>query len=288
MFMEFQPRFWDGLNWHSKKMTVPPFSPALKAIVDEKDVHPATHSFAEFLCPSYDGGHHISAKDSEYKPINGKLPAVANYHAFAGSHFINAKGMGQFPPVVENNRMPFTGDGAIPFSGDEGKAPYNRGVRKGHMVDGYSQTLLFAESIEPAYSAWIDGQTMWLVAAWPGNAKVPSMMPDKARPGHSTVRWDDADKNAVRASINLRRPDGSATTYLVADRWSASKDRKWGPSSSHPGVVGHAFADGRVVMLAVDIDPEVYLHLATRSGREVIPQATMNKLIRENSPVETQ
>ena len=44
--------------------------------------------------------------------------------------------------------------------------------------------------------------------------------------------------------------------------------RKWGPSSLHPGVVQHGWGDGRGVAIADNIDPDVYLHLITRNGRE--------------------
>ncbi len=283
-FMDGQSTFWDGLNWHSKKLTVPPFAPDLKTIVQEKEIHPASHSFPEFLCPSYDGDRHVLKEDSEYRPIAGQMPAVASYHAFAGSHFTNSEGSGKFPITVTNNRAPFTGDGSIPFPRDEGKKPYYRGVRLNSIVDGASQTLLFAESLEPAYAAYIDGQAMWLVAAWPGNEKTPSLKPDPSTDGVPILGWDAADKENVKASIGLRNPDGSMATYLAADRWSGSHDRRWGPSSNHPGVVGHTFADGHGVMLPSDIDPEVYLYMATHSGQETVPQATMDQLRRGTAP----
>ena len=44
--------------------------------------------------------------------------------------------------------------------------------------------------------------------------------------------------------------------------------RKWGPSSLHPGVVQHGWGDGRGGAIPDTIDPDVYLHLITRNGRE--------------------
>jgi len=48
---------------------------------------------------------------------------------------------------------------------------------------------------------------------------------------------------------------------------------EWGPSSFHAGkVVGNLFADGHVEFIAADITPRVYLGLATRNGKEPIPE----------------
>jgi hypothetical protein len=44
--------------------------------------------------------------------------------------------------------------------------------------------------------------------------------------------------------------------------------RKWGPSSLHPGVVQHGWGDGRGSAIPDTIEPDVYLHLITRNGRE--------------------
>ena len=278
-FLDAESTYWDGLTWHSKRLTVPPFAPALKTIVDKQEVHPATHSFTEFLCPSYDGGRHVPKENSDYKSIAGQMPAVANYHAFAGSHFINREGIGEFPPVVMNNQLSFNGDGVIPFPGRNAKPPYRRGMRMSQVVDGAAHTLVFAESLEREYSAFIDGQAMWLVAAWPGNVQIPSLKPDESLPANPVLSWDRAAKKHVRASIALQEADGSTTTYLDDERWSGSRDRRWGPSSNHSGIVAHGFADGRVVMLSTDIDAEVYLHMATHNGREILPDSIADKLI---------
>jgi hypothetical protein len=45
--------------------------------------------------------------------------------------------------------------------------------------------------------------------------------------------------------------------------------RVWGPSSRHPGVVIHGFGDARADSVNDNIDKDVYLHMVTRTGREV-------------------
>ena len=285
-YSEIDRTFWDSLVYHSKKFQVGPFADELKAIVDKTNVHPATHTFPEFVCPSFVGDRHVSDRDADYQQLNGKMPGIATYHAFAGSHFTNVNGTGELPAEAVDKKTTFVGNGAIPFARDEEDSTYQRGVKLKSIIDGVSQTLVFAESVEPAYAAWIDGQAMWVIAAWPGNVAIPAMRPDAQQPDQSTLGWDDADKGKVRATIGLRQPDGSTLTYLAANRWSGSKDRRWGPSSSHPGRVGHAFADGRAEMLATHIDPEVYLHLATRNGRESISQETLKHAIEVSVPRE--
>ena len=45
--------------------------------------------------------------------------------------------------------------------------------------------------------------------------------------------------------------------------------RIWGPSSRHPGVVQHGYADAHAEGVSDTIDRDVYLHIITRNGREV-------------------
>jgi hypothetical protein len=109
------------------------------------------------------------------------------------------------------------------------------------------------------------------VAAWPGNEKIPTLQPSPANPNQPILYWSEDDKKTSKVTVNLRSADGTPTTYLAAGRWSGSKERRYGASSNHPGIVGHAYLDGHAEMIATDIDPNIYIHLVTRSGREIIP-----------------
>jgi hypothetical protein len=42
----------------------------------------------------------------------------------------------------------------------------------------------------------------------------------------------------------------------------------WGPSSDHPGVVLHAWADAHVSSIEETVDPVLYIQLVSRAGRE--------------------
>lgn len=49
-----------------------------------------------------------------------------------------------------------------------------------------------------------------------------------------------------------------------------NNDRRWGPSSLHPGVVLHGYGDGHSGPIQEGVDGDTYLHLITRNGREPI------------------
>jgi uncharacterized protein DUF1559 len=247
------------------------FDPDMAAPVGGKAVHPAGIVVNNFLCPSFNGDSHVVEQDSDYKPMkDGALPAVSNYHALAGSHFFNAEGLGRLNPPDQLNRG-YEGDGGIPFPSLVGDKLQRQGLSIRSFQDGTSNTLMAAESLEPAYSAWLDGQSTWLVAAWPGNKVMPTAEPNVANGGVPILSWSDKDKKTARVAVNLRERNGQPKTYLAVGRWSGSKERRYAASSNHPNVVGHAYADGHVEMISTNVDPNIYIQLVTRAGREVIP-----------------
>ncbi len=51
--------------------------------------------------------------------------------------------------------------------------------------------------------------------------------------------------------------------------WSSGYVIAYGPSSNHSGgVVLHGAADASVHNITTDVDPNVYMHIITRAGRE--------------------
>lgn len=228
----------------------------------------------DLVCPSFKGDPNVIESESDYKALkSGKLPAISNYQALAGSHFFNAEGLGRMvpPDLLEKHTFAYEGDGAMPFPGAVGGKLQKRGLGFQSISDGTSNTIAIAETIEPGYSAWIDGQSTWLVAAWPGDPKGPTMQPNPANTSTQMVAWSDEDKKTAKVAVNLRNADGSPITYLPQGRWSGSKERKYAASSNHPEGVGHAYVDGHVEMISADVDPNVYIQLVTRNGREIIP-----------------
>jgi hypothetical protein len=51
--------------------------------------------------------------------------------------------------------------------------------------------------------------------------------------------------------------------------------RWFGPSSGHTGIVQHGFADGHGRAINDDVGREVYLHLVTRAGGEVVDNSDL-------------
>ncbi len=299
-FLE-EPQSFDMLAKASDKLKKPPFDPSVTSVDGKAGVLSRNLAINTYLCPAYLShlrGEDKAAKDDaeassdpNANPLEKvasqpqiKPPAISNYHAFAGSNFTNLEGLGRLVPAENLQTLPdgrivpskaYEGNGALPFPGMVGGKIMNRGLGIQSISDGTSNTLVFAETIEPEFAAWLDGQVTWLVAAWPSNPDVPEFIevPQEVS-SQQAIGWTEAQlpKNAISLGKHgTQGEDGSKDVYLPAARWSAAKDRVWGPSSYHDGKVTHAWADAHVKMLSDNIDKNVYLRLVTRNGREIIP-----------------
>lgn len=221
---------------------------------------------AELFCPS-NRVYVVDTSASEYQEFaesNGRklAPARSAYIGFSTSHFTNATGLGEL--FNADSKSSFDGNGAMPFPRTPDDA--GPGITLSDIRDGRSYTLMLCESLETAYAAWCDGQAMWAVGAWPGNANVPSA---KGGPD-GLLGWPDADEQS-RCSLGVGDEDDPALAYLPKSRYTAGHDRRWGPSSNHDGgVVVHAFADGYVRVISPDIDRNLYLQLISRDGGEAV------------------
>ena len=252
-----------------------------------------------YMCPSFPGKEEV--KSGRY-PSPEFPPAVGNYVAMPSSHYNNdgtgnAKDTGPsdtatlYESYRNNKQSKFAGNGIIVFlkAGGSGRLSSSKSAFQGAfgtaaVRDGMSTTILFAESREEEYSAWISGLSMYVVAAkpsgmepkvqklsytlgdrsteflrWPiGKAGLTSLnvgnqIKDNGGPNDDRVRKSPVDMFYMR---NLEYPHKS-----TGDRW-------YGPSSAHPQVVQHGFADGHGKAINEDIDPNLYLHLVTRAGAE--------------------
>lgn len=128
-----------------------------------------------------------------------------------------------------------------------------------------------------------------MVAAQPGSGKIY-----KEAAGGSTsttalkvLEWKPADttgRTALNVGNEIKRNLNSTTLtdamyYMKSPpfphQFGTSGSERWfGPSSAHPGIVQHGFADGHGRAINEDIDRNVYLHLVTRSGQEVIDNSS--------------
>lgn len=258
---------YDRISQASNRFRAPLFSEAFTEEWNKwGEGHPAQHPVPLFVCSEAEKDPHVTSNDA-YRPIeSGKPPAMTSFHAAVGTHFTNTEGLGlPYPKKNADDQPAYEGNGVMPFPGRVGDRVTKKGMGFRSMSDGTSKTICIAESRERAYAAWMDGQSTWFVAAWPGNSVIPGPLPGvRMRFG-----WNDDDRRRAKSSIgvSVSRPP---KVYLPADRWSGPGDRRFGPSSNHPGAVAHAFADGHVSLISEDIDPMLYVHLVSRNGGEPV------------------
>lgn len=258
----------------SNKLRVPPFDPVVMTIDEKTSRAVMAEPVPAFVCPIFIGGPTVTDAAPEYAALAADTrPAVTTYHATAGSHFFNTDGLGRMIAPEQLGNFAYEGNGIIAFPGKVG----DKLVVKGHglrsVSDGTSKTFFITESNEQAYAAWIDGQTTWVVSAWPNNPDVPT--PQVADTPQPVLGWPAEQLSNNKVTPGAQKDIGAKDEppiYLPLGRWTGKAARTWGASSNHPEGIGHGFADGHVAMLARDIDPVVYLHLTTRNGREVIDQ----------------
>ncbi len=117
------------------------------------------------------------------------------------------------------------------------------------ISDGLSHTLLIAETREERAAVWIDATTASITSRRVDDNNAPSYA-------------------GVENSLNY-------TPYYVYGGGS-SIDLLYGPSSLHPGVVCHLFADGSAQPLDETTNPGVYDALVTRAGAEVVSGLGVN------------
>jgi prepilin-type N-terminal cleavage/methylation domain-containing protein len=260
-------------------------------------------------CPSYAGEDAVAQKNGFFTGGIGTINtasqiAVGNYICLPATHILEnvtpassgtAGDLASGPPTAgsANGRgclgSAYCGNGGIPFPGMVGGAATattspkitKQGYSFAQLSDGSSKTVLCTESREENYTSWYSGLASYGVGAWPNSIADP---PRGTPTGTTPVVWTFAGTTAGDISLNKgdRKDDSTAQ-----DKWymksadnpnqgsaTAPAGRKWGPSSLHPGVVQHGWGDGRGVAIQDTIEPDIYLHLITRNGRETdsIPQ----------------
>jgi len=297
-----------------------PFNPLV--IVDDNAVGDARFAISQqvpaFICPSYPG-----AETTRGTIYNGQSAAVGNYVAIPSTHY-NTDGAlpgGQdvggagivgslFDSFSGANPKARAGNGVLVFAQPRGtgtplaagggpllsilQRPQNgqrpRGVKFAGIRDGTSNTVMFTESREESYAAWISGLSMYVVAADPNG---PGQMVQKPIPPAGTnqpavLQWLDNDplgQTALNVGDSVKLAGGNNATdgpndpsnnmaFFYHDLYphaspSGDPKRWYGPSSAHPGSVMHGFADGHGKAINDDIDRDIYLQIVTRAGGEV-------------------
>ena len=157
-------------------------------------------------------------------------------------------------------------------------------VTEASIRDGTSNTVMFAESKEESYASWISGLSTYVVAVDPGGGGTPisKVVPTPPSTTPAALGWINSSDGKLALNIgNDVKRLGGATNAAVTEDKIYQRDfthknnpqtpaRIFGPSSGHPGIVQHAFADAHGKSIAEDVDPNVYVRICTRAGNEVV------------------
>ena len=189
---------------------------------------------ASLVCPSWTGD-----------PINAGGSGATCYKAMTGAILsATASPCGYLSTAAATVGIYSSDDGYIPLVplqvATGARPSFGRNFVGG---DGTSKSIVFAESKEKITNSWINGGQAWLTAS----------------------------NNKTTHGLNV---GGASPATPFGTMWSGTGagSVSWGPSSDHAGnLVMHAFGDGSVRSISVDVLPAVYLGLSTYSCGENVP-----------------
>lgn len=243
-------------------------------------------------CPSFDGDEVAG------NPGTGATGAASgNYVALPSSHYsvpgtTEPTGLATGAASATTVAAPcgtgaYCGNGILAFPGTVGTKLTKKGYAFRSMTDGTAKTLVFTESREQNYSSWYSGLSSYVVGAWPdrdsGNTIIAATAANITNGSDvgPVGKWtfSGVDAAALNVGSNKTISGTNPVVYYMEGIYphavGADDDRRWGPSSLHPGVVLHAYGDGHSGAVKDDVSGDVYLHLITRSGGEPINDSNL-------------
>jgi prepilin-type N-terminal cleavage/methylation domain-containing protein len=242
---------------------------------------------ATLVCPSFPGEDDHATSDIPGFPATsvgtGKV-ATGNYMAIASTHYIGTTKFLEsgYPSSAASSSKScgvgttYCGNGGLPFPGMIGSPAkvQKTGLNIVSLQDGTSKVPMICESREEQLSSWYSGAASYVVATWPGDGAANKQPVGKQ--ANTTAPWYWTCTSPCDHALNKGDVKATSTTlYYIATTGMnphAGAPRNWGPSSRHPGVVIHGYADGHTEGINDTIDPTTYLQVVTRGGREVISQ----------------
>jgi hypothetical protein len=236
---------------------------------------------AVMVCPSFPGEEEVPVFGAIPTQPTGVKLGTGNYVAMAATHYQSGNADLESGLPATNGAATsrncqsgaYCGNGSMPFPGLVGNQVQKIGLGFQSLSDGTSKCILVSESREETLTSWYSGFASYVVGAWPNTADQPRGVLIGAAGG--PVYWNCPD-NVVACDHAMNKGDtkGDRARYYQGSgkgnpHLGGSGDRVWGPSSRHPGVVQHGFADAHAEGISETTDRNVYLHMVTRNGREV-------------------
>jgi type II secretory pathway pseudopilin PulG len=255
-----------GLALQSYADQILKLPPASTSAVDvgvwnyESDPTVSLHSWAGLVLPFVEESalhgivdFRVSALDPANRSAAATIVSLYRCPSFAGSDYSQEPRYTALTPTLAIRNyvaMGATNIGKLWGPGPDGRRRPDGTIycqsetRLKDITDGLTNTALVAETREQNAAVWIDGTG----AAAVGRPFDVNVVPDYGG-------------------------DAVALNYQPYYQWGDATDSidcLFGPSSMHPGLVNHLFADGSARAIADTIDPPVYDALVTRAGGETI------------------
>jgi type II secretory pathway pseudopilin PulG len=228
-----------------KDSSIDPLTHADPALVKLRNTH-----FSEFTCPSN--------PNKIFENPAKELIAFTNYKAMGATSIESLRLCTDFEaPVPYGDRKIHPDGGLFPTN--------NKGIRINDLADGTSHTVLVVETMDDTKSSWLAGADATLVG-----------MPKAEYAKYNGSFWAPAGFNGNY--YGYAAPEIQALrTYLSFDFRPGQKDAgaypasvgrtpAYGPSSSHPGITNHLFADGGVRGIRNDVDYAGYFFSITKAN----------------------
>jgi len=218
----------------------------------------------EFHCPSFSGDPFVDpATETE---------AITNYKAMGATH-IESLNVASLNPTTPRYAPDPPASSDPKRHPDGGIFPGSTHGINGFRTDGTAHTMLVVETKEQNVARWTVGRETCLVG-------LPPVVTFAEEYGYWHPRGYQPNKHFELSTT----PATIDKTYLQWDydahpyddggvgipSTKASGPIRYGPSSDHPGVTNHVFADGSVQCIPDRIDAALYMFVITRNGGDPV------------------
>jgi hypothetical protein len=225
-----------------------------------------------FVCPSFPGEEDVAPFGSIPSTASSKV-AVGNYVALTATHYRSTptNHLESGPPTAAGVNAggrdclsdPYCGNGALPFPGIAGGKVQKTGLTFQDLAAGTSKVAIITESREENLTSWYSGLASYVVAAMPPpNGADPIGVESE----NGAFVWSCEGVMNCDTALNKGNTKGNTSEYYQPASPHGGGPRIWGPSSRHPSVVLHGFADAHTEAISDNIDKDVYLQLVHRNN----------------------